>query len=269
MGPRTPGCRSTARSAGGRSATIRRSRRSWRVGSCTPAGARVDANGGAGDGRRSGRCGSCTPAGARLNANGRPGDVRDAVRFFSLLDERLRLGGEGYSPSGLAKIEYAGGNEPSFERASGALAVLAEFSISAKHVQRITERLGAERAAQRDAGGAGPAGGGGGLRGGEDPHVAGGRTADGGAGGRLATNGGGHPGTNRALRLDGGHGGHAAGVLPGRQAGHPRRRGQLDRAAGRTALSRVGAGTGLPAPVRPSVCGGHGGLSKPGPAGLG
>ena len=51
----------------------------------------------------------------------------------------------------LAKIEYAGGNEPSFERASGALAVLAEFSISAKHVQRITERLGAERAAQRDA----------------------------------------------------------------------------------------------------------------------
>src|SRR3972149_2346155 len=126
MGPRTPGCRSTARSAGGRSATIRRSRRSWRFG-------------------------SCTPAGARLNANGRPGDVRDAGRFFSLLDERLRLGGEGYSPSVLAKIEYAGGNEPSFERASGALAVLAEFSISAKHVQRITERLGAERAAQRDA----------------------------------------------------------------------------------------------------------------------
>src|SRR3989304_5100882 len=121
MGPRTPGCRSTARSAGGRCATIRRSRRGWRFG-------------------------SCPPAGARLNTNGRPGDVRDAGRFFSLLDERLRLGGEGYSPSVLAKIEYAGGNEPSFTRASGALAVLAEVSISAKHVHRITGRLGAERA---------------------------------------------------------------------------------------------------------------------------
>jgi hypothetical protein len=48
------------------------------------------------------------------------------------------------------KIEYAGANEGSFQQASEALAHLAEFSISAKHVQRITERLGQERLQERD-----------------------------------------------------------------------------------------------------------------------
>jgi hypothetical protein len=60
------------------------------------------------------------------------------------------LGTEGYSPALLVKIEYAGANEGSFQQASEALARLAEFSISAKHVQRITERLGRERAVERD-----------------------------------------------------------------------------------------------------------------------
>jgi hypothetical protein len=50
----------------------------------------------------------------------------------------------------VAKIEYAGANEGSFGQASEALKRLAELSISAKHVQRIAERLGHERAAQRD-----------------------------------------------------------------------------------------------------------------------
>ncbi len=61
------------------------------------------------------------------------------------------MGTEGYSPRLVQKIEYAGGNEVSFAAASGALEHLAELPISAKHVQRITERLGRERAAQRDA----------------------------------------------------------------------------------------------------------------------
>ena len=80
----------------------------------------------------------------------RPGVARDAGRFFSLLDEQLNLGTEGYSPRLLQKIEYAGGNEGSFEQASKALMVLAELSISGKHVQRITERLGRQRREQRD-----------------------------------------------------------------------------------------------------------------------
>jgi hypothetical protein len=50
----------------------------------------------------------------------------------------------------LAKIEYAGANEGSFQQAAEALRRLAEFSISDRHVERITERLGQERAAQRD-----------------------------------------------------------------------------------------------------------------------
>jgi hypothetical protein len=62
----------------------------------------------------------------------------------------LKLGGEGYSPGLLKKIEYAGGNGRSFETAAQALQRLAEFSISGKHVQRLTERLGKERAAERD-----------------------------------------------------------------------------------------------------------------------
>jgi hypothetical protein len=50
----------------------------------------------------------------------------------------------------VAKIEYAGANEGSFRQAAEALAHLAELSISTKHVQRITERLGRERAQHRD-----------------------------------------------------------------------------------------------------------------------
>lgn len=60
------------------------------------------------------------------------------------------MGCEGYSPGLLKKIEYAGGNARSFEVASGSLERLAEFPISAKHVQRLTLRLGRERADQRD-----------------------------------------------------------------------------------------------------------------------
>ncbi|MBU0616703.1 MAG: hypothetical protein KKI02_03200 [Planctomycetes bacterium] len=62
----------------------------------------------------------------------------------------MALGTEGYSAALVAKIEYAGANEGSFGQASEALKRLAELPISAKHVQRITERLGRERAARRD-----------------------------------------------------------------------------------------------------------------------
>jgi hypothetical protein len=62
----------------------------------------------------------------------------------------LALGTEGYSAALVAKIEYAGANEGSFHEAAEALKRLAELPISAKHVQRITERLGQERAEQRD-----------------------------------------------------------------------------------------------------------------------
>jgi len=62
----------------------------------------------------------------------------------------LQLGSEDYSPGLLGKIEYAGGNSRSFQAAADSLGRLAEFSISARHVERVTERLGQERAAARD-----------------------------------------------------------------------------------------------------------------------
>lgn len=66
------------------------------------------------------------------------------------MDLTLELGTEGYSPNLLRKIEYAGGNTSSFAEGSEALRHLAEFAISAKHVERLTERLGRERLATRE-----------------------------------------------------------------------------------------------------------------------
>ncbi len=62
----------------------------------------------------------------------------------------MALGTEGYSAALLLKIEYAGANEESFRKAAEMLGRVGELPISAKHVQRLTERLGRERAQQRD-----------------------------------------------------------------------------------------------------------------------
>lgn len=62
----------------------------------------------------------------------------------------MALGTEGYSAALLAKIEYAGVQQESFQKAAENLAHVGDLPISGKHVQRITERLGHERAGQRD-----------------------------------------------------------------------------------------------------------------------
>lgn len=62
----------------------------------------------------------------------------------------MKLGSEGYSPGLLKKIEYAGGNARSFQAAAESLERLAECSISDRHIERLTERLGKERGAERD-----------------------------------------------------------------------------------------------------------------------
>ncbi len=51
----------------------------------------------------------------------------------------------------LKKIVYAGSNNPSFQRGSQDLLVLAEVTVPAKQVERLTERIGHERQAERDA----------------------------------------------------------------------------------------------------------------------
>jgi hypothetical protein len=67
------------------------------------------------------------------------------------LDHKLGLGTEGYSPLVLKKIVRQGGKAPSFADASDDLKELAELSVSPKHVQRLTERIGGEWEACRDA----------------------------------------------------------------------------------------------------------------------
>ena len=79
-----------------------------------------------------------------------PAAARLAGGSFSPADERLKLGSEDYSPGLLKKIEYAGGNARSFEAAAESLEKMAEASISARHVERLTERLGKERSGERD-----------------------------------------------------------------------------------------------------------------------
>ena len=100
--------------------------------------------------RRTWNFGSFRRVGGRWSIVGRRRVALDVGRFFFLLDERLALGTEGYSAALVAKIEYAGANEGSFHQAGQSLQRLAELPVSDKHVQRITERLGRERIAQRD-----------------------------------------------------------------------------------------------------------------------
>lgn len=70
---------------------------------------------------------------------------------FSPLDAKLGLTGEGYSPAVLRKIVEQGAKAPSFASAADDLERLAEVTVSAKHVQRLTERVGGEWAAADDA----------------------------------------------------------------------------------------------------------------------
>ncbi|MGH7441130.1 MAG: hypothetical protein ACREKE_00500 [bacterium] len=56
-----------------------------------------------------------------------------------------------YSPGLLQKIVYAGSNACSFSQGSQHLLVLAEVCVSTKQVERLTEQIGQERQAQREA----------------------------------------------------------------------------------------------------------------------
>ena len=78
------------------------------------------------------------------------GAVRNAESFFFPLDDRLRLGTEGYSPALLAKAVRQARKASSFEDASDDLRELAGVEISATHLQRLSERIGREWAKARD-----------------------------------------------------------------------------------------------------------------------
>ena len=62
----------------------------------------------------------------------------------------LKLGTHGYSPSALNKIVQAAGEVKSHAVAARVLGVVGEITISGRHVNRLTEEIGAELAAKRD-----------------------------------------------------------------------------------------------------------------------
>src|SRR5690606_22541993 len=70
---------------------------------------------------------------------------------FSPLDHKLGLGAEGYSPAALRKAVRQAARAPSFKAASEDLRELAELAVSPGHLQRLSERIGREWAAARDA----------------------------------------------------------------------------------------------------------------------
>jgi hypothetical protein len=66
------------------------------------------------------------------------------------LDHKLKLGTERYSPRLLERAVRQANQAASFQEASNDLRVLAEVSISATHLQRLSERVGKEWASERD-----------------------------------------------------------------------------------------------------------------------
>lgn len=76
--------------------------------------------------------------------------MRPVGSLFFPLDQRLKLGTEGYSPRLLKKIVRQSAVAPSFGQASKDLFELAEISISPSHVRRLAQRIGREWTRQRD-----------------------------------------------------------------------------------------------------------------------
>jgi hypothetical protein len=62
----------------------------------------------------------------------------------------LKLGTHGYTPAALNKIVQAAGEVKSHRVAAQVLSVVGEIQISGRHVNRLTEEIGAELAAKRD-----------------------------------------------------------------------------------------------------------------------
>ncbi len=66
------------------------------------------------------------------------------------MDQKLRLGTEGYSPAVLRKVVRQAGKAASFQDASDDLKELAQIVISPQHLGKVAERIGREWAAARD-----------------------------------------------------------------------------------------------------------------------
>ncbi len=80
-----------------------------------------------------------------------PAIATTAARLFFPRSRSLGIDLSSFSPVLLKKIVHAGSNNPSFQRGSEDLRVLAKATIDVKQVERLTERIGQERQDERDA----------------------------------------------------------------------------------------------------------------------
>lgn len=76
--------------------------------------------------------------------------ARPAAGIFFPLRTTLRLDEHSYTPDLLRRILTLAGRLKSFELASAALDIAADVSISGRHIQRLTQEVGAELVRQRD-----------------------------------------------------------------------------------------------------------------------
>src|SRR3954454_9539883 len=88
---------------------------------------------------------------ARLNGPSRRAIAPAAGGLFFPQSKSLGIDQTETSPALLQKITYAGTAGRSFAEASAALYHLADLAVDPKQVERITERIGTERVAERDA----------------------------------------------------------------------------------------------------------------------
>jgi hypothetical protein len=90
------------------------------------------------------------PAAALRTGKNLPPIAIIVARLFFPQSKSLGIDLGCFSPGLLRKIVYAGSNSPSFQRGSQDLRVLAEVAVPTKQVERLTERIGQERQAERD-----------------------------------------------------------------------------------------------------------------------
>src|SRR5262245_58607808 len=94
---------------------------------------------------------SCRRGPAKPTGPSRKATAAAAGGPFSPQSKSLGIDPSEASPALLQKITYAGTAGRSFAEASATLHHLADLAVDPKQVERVTERIGAERVAERDA----------------------------------------------------------------------------------------------------------------------
>lgn len=101
--------------------------------------------------RRTSSGGTSSPGREWWESSGRRITVLAVARLFFPEDQRLDLRSESCCPWILERVEWAGANLESFEKASEGVKKFLDLSISAKEIEKLTEKFGRERASKRDA----------------------------------------------------------------------------------------------------------------------